>query len=175
MVKFVNPTNVIAYTSLESGQVVADLGCGSGFYAIPAAKRVGNTGRVYAVDIQESKLAVTQSNARQNGLQNVMVVKADLEKPLTDIAEDSCDMVIAASILHEIGSREGLLKNAYKLLKTGGTLLTVDWKKESTPFGPSLEKRLGETELEQLLSQFGFKKQKSIPADSYHYALLFVK
>src|SRR5262245_55420900 len=98
MTKFIDPASIVAQTDLKNGQVVADLGCGSGFYSLPAAQRVGNTGQVYAVDVQEAKLAATQSAARQNGFKNITVVKADLEKPLVDIAESSCDVVILASI-----------------------------------------------------------------------------
>src|SRR5438105_4128729 len=111
MASFVNPSSLIAQVGLVPGATVADLGCGGGFYAIPAAKMVGNSGTVYGVDIQESKLAITQSTARQMGLHNVVIVKADLDKPLAQMQPNSCDVVITASILHEIDSKDALLKN----------------------------------------------------------------
>jgi len=172
--KFINPSTVVAQVGLKNGQTVADLGCGAGFYAIAAARLVGN-GQVYAVDVQDAKLAATQSAARQNGLKNITTIKADLDKPLLDIAESSCDAVILGSILHEIGSREALFKNAYRILKTGGKILAVEWKKEMTPLGPPMDKRLAETELEQEFAKIGLRKEKSLPADSYHYAAVFIK
>jgi ubiquinone/menaquinone biosynthesis C-methylase UbiE len=175
MSKFVDPTSIIAQAGLKPGQVVADFGCGSGFYALPAAQRVGNTGTVYAIDVQETKLAATQSAARQKGLKNITVMKSDLEKPLLDIAENSCDAVIVASILHEIDSNDGLVKNAYRILKTGGSLVAVEWHKRATPIGPPLERRLGQEDLERLLAKAGFHKAKDLEADGYHYAVAFAK
>lgn len=160
---------------LKAGQSVADFGSGSGFFAVAAAKFVGNTGMVYAIDVQEAKLTATQSAATQQGFKTVQVVKADLEKPLLDVEPTSCDAVIMASILHEVTSREMLLKNAYRVLKTGGKILAVEWKPDHTPFGPELDKRIHPETLEQELLQLGLKKIKNIPADIYHYALLFEK
>jgi ubiquinone/menaquinone biosynthesis C-methylase UbiE len=137
--------------------------------------KVGNTGNVYAVDVQEAKLAATQSAARQNGLKNITVVKADLDKPLLDISEGSCDAVIIASIIHEIDSKDMLLKNCYRLLKTGGRLLAVEWKKQATPIGPAIERRVSQSDLEAMLSKIGMRKEKDIDADSYHYAVVFIK
>ncbi len=175
MPKFIDPASVIAQMGLKNGHTVADLGCGSGFYALPAAKRVGNTGVVYAIDVQEAKLAATHSAARQAGLKNITVVKADLDKPLLDIPENSCDAVIAASIIHEIDSREALMKNAYRILKTGGHLLAVEWKKQATPIGPDMARRVGQEELEQILAKTGLRKDKDLETDGYHYAVLFTK
>ncbi|MCK8326076.1 class I SAM-dependent methyltransferase, partial [Erwinia amylovora] len=69
--------------------IAADLGCGSGFYVVPAAQLVGNEGTVYAVDVQENKLAATVSIATQFGCKNVKVVRADLSKQLLEIPEAS--------------------------------------------------------------------------------------
>jgi ubiquinone/menaquinone biosynthesis C-methylase UbiE len=175
MSKFVNPADVIAEANIEPGQVVVDLGCGGGFYTIPAAKQVGPSGKVYAVDILESKLAVTQSGARQIGLKNVYVIKGDVDKPLIDIPEASVDVVIIASIIHQIYSKESLLHNVYRMLKTGGRVLAVDWKKQASPFGPALEVRVSAEELVQIMAMAAFKKEKEIPADPYHYGLIFIK
>lgn len=173
--KFINPANVVAQMGLKPGNIVADLGSGSGFFALAAAKFVGNAGLVYAVDVQEAKLTATQSSASQQGYKNIQVMKADLDKPFTEIAETSCDAVILASILHEVQSRAALLKNAYHVLKTGGRILTVEWKMEHSPFGPPLDKRIHEQDLEKELMALGLRKEKDIPADMYHYAMVFVK
>lgn len=173
--KFINPTNVVAQMGLKPGQTVADLGCGGGFFVLAAAKMVGNSGTVYGVDVQEAKLTATQSAAAQQGFTNVQIIKADLDKAISDIQETSCDAVIMASILHEVGNRENLLKNAYRILKTGGLLLAVEWKPDHSPFGPALQKRIPEPELEQEMSKLGLKKVKTIPADMYHYAIVFQK
>ena len=175
MSKFINPSSVVAQTGLMTGEVVADLGCGSGFYVLPAAQLVGNPGVVYAVDLLEDKLAATISIANQFGYKNVHVVRADLAKPLLDIPEGSCDLVITGNILHEISNKEMLIRNVYRILKTGGKVLAVEWKKELTPLGPPMDKRLEQQALEVKLMGAGLRKQKDLTADGYHYAVLFEK
>ncbi len=173
--KFINPQNVVAQMGLKAGETVADFGSGAGFFATAAAKLVGNTGTVYAVDVQQSKLTATASSASQQGFKNVQIIQANLDQPVTQIQDASCDAVIMASILHEIGNRSMLLQNAYRVLKTGGHILAVEWKAQHTIFGPSMDKRIPEEELEQELAKIGLHKVKSIPADLFHYALLFKK
>jgi ubiquinone/menaquinone biosynthesis C-methylase UbiE len=158
-----------------AGQVVADLGCGSGFYVVPAAQMVGTEGIVYAVDVVESKLAATVSIANQFGHKNVRVVRADLAKPLVEIPEGSCDLVIMGNILHEIPSKDMLIKNVYRILKSGGRVMAVEWKKELTPLGPPVQNRMDQQTLELKLMGTGFRKLKDLMVDGYHYAVLFEK
>lgn len=177
MPKFINPSNLVVQVGLHKGDSVADFGCGSGFYALPAAQMVGNRGNVYAVDIMENKLAATQSIAKQMGFHNVKVIRADLEKPIDDITETSCDAVILANILHETPDPRAVIENAYRVLKTGGKVLVVEWKKEYTPIGPNIDKRVGEREMTEAFTKLGYKVEKDLDAsvDSYHYAKVFVK
>ncbi|MDR3642495.1 MAG: class I SAM-dependent methyltransferase [Candidatus Doudnabacteria bacterium] len=175
MTKFINPAAVVAQTGLMQGQVVADLGCGNGFYVLPAAQMVGPTGSVIAVDVMEQKLAATVSITSQFGYKNVRILRADLSKPLLDIEANSCDMVIVGNILHEISQTEQFIKNIYRVLKSPGRVMVVEWKKTATPFGPPLNKRIDQEKLEVLLMQAGFRKEKELQADGYHYAMLFEK
>lgn len=173
--KFVNPQKIIGQFGLKSGEKVTDLGCGSGFYTMAAAKIVGTNGRVASVDVQESKLTATKSISLQNNLHNVEVYKADLEKPIKVLPHGEEDAVILASIIHEVKNRKALIQNAYSLLKSGGKLLVVDWKNETSPFGPSMDKRVSAKEIRHELETAGLKHTKDLDADLYHYAMVFEK
>lgn len=173
--KFINPQTVVAQMGLKQGQVVADFGSGSGYFAVAAAKMVGNTGTVHAVDVQQAKLTAVSSAASQQGFKNIQLVQANLDEPIQCIPDASCDAVIMASVLHEVKNREMLLKNAYQVLKTGGLVLAVEWKAEHTLFGPAMDQRIPEHQLEQELAKIGLHKVKSISADMAHYALVFQK
>jgi len=175
MDKFVNPDNVVAQLGIQPGWVVADLGCGSGFYTLPAAKLTGPIGKVHAVDILDSKLAVTLSSARQQGLKNIFVYKADLDNPLIQIDEATCDLVIVASVIHQVYSKESLIKNIYRILKTGGKLLVVDWKKEASVFGPAMDSRISKEDVEKLMTHASLRKEKEVDADNFHYGIVFTK
>jgi len=175
MAKFINPALVVAQTGLMQAQTVADLGCGNGFYVLPAAQMVGREGTVYAVDVMDAKLGATISIANQFGYKNVRVVHADLTKPLLDIPEGVCDLVIVGNILHEISHKDELFKSIYRILRTGGRVVAVEWKKTATPFGPPVERRIEQQTLEIMLMQAGLRKIKELQADGYHYAILFEK
>ncbi len=175
MLKFIDPGAVVSHVGLNSGNIVADLGCGAGFFSIAAAREVGGSGVVYALDVQDSKLAATQSAAKHYNLNNIITIKADLDKPVLDVPEGYCDIVIMASILHQMDSRENLFKNAYRLLKTGGKLLAVEWKKMQTPFGPDISKRVSPEDLRKELLLAGIRHESDVPADGYHYASVFIK
>lgn len=173
--KFINPESIVANMGLKPGNKVTDFGSGSGFYALAIAKIVGNNGRVAAVDVQDAKLTATKSMSVQNGLHNIEVYKADLEKPFNDIPHGGEDAVVLASILHEVNNREALLKNAYSLLKSKGLLLAVDWQTEHSPFGPAMDKRISEQDLRKMLEGMGMKHIKDLNGDLYHYAMVFEK
>lgn len=173
--KFINPASVVAQTGLSRGMTVADLGCGSGFYVLPAAELVGNEGVVYAIDKDESKLAATISVTNQFGCKNVQVVKADLTHPLREVPESSVDLVIIGNILHAIPDKRALLQNAYHILTNDSGVLIVEWKRQLTPFGPPMVKRVDQTALEVTMTQMGFQKVKEMESDGYHYAVLFRK
>lgn len=175
MSKFLNPSEIVAQMGLMQGQSVADLGCGNGFYVLPAAQMVGGSGTVLALDVVESKLAATVSIANQFGYRNVRVHQADLAKPLLDVPANSVDAVIIGNILHEISDKQQLLKNAYRLLKNPGKILIVEWKKITAPIGPPVDKRLEQQQVETWLMNLGLRKLKELQADNYHYAVLFEK
>lgn len=175
MSKFLNPNVLMAQAGIGQGETVADLGCGSGFYVLPAAQLVGASGLVYGVDVMEDKLAATVSIANQFGQKNVHVVQADLSKPLLEIPEHSCDVVVAGNILHEISEPDMLVKNIYRLLKVPGKLLVVEWKTMPMPFGPPMEKRIDQQKVEMLFLKAGLRKVKELEADAYHYAVIFEK
>jgi ubiquinone/menaquinone biosynthesis C-methylase UbiE len=175
MSKFLNPSEIVAQMGLMQGQTVADLGCGNGFYVLPVAQLVGGGGMVWAIDVQESKLAATVSITNQFGYRNVRIHQADLAKPILDIPANSCDAVVIGNILHEINNKEQLLKNAYRLLKSPGKILIVEWKKTAAPIGPSADKRIEQQQVETWLMNLGLRKERELTADGYHYAVLFEK
>ena len=173
--KFINPETIVANMGLRPGSKVTDFGSGAGFYALAAAKVVGNNGRVAALDVQDSKLTATKSATVQKGYSNVEVYRADLEKPFDQIPHGGEDGVILASILHEVKNREALLKNAYALLKSKGLLLVVDWQTEHSPFGPAMDKRISKQDLRKMIEAMGMRHVKDLNGELYHYAMVFEK
>ncbi|HYE22483.1 MAG TPA: class I SAM-dependent methyltransferase [Verrucomicrobiae bacterium] len=175
--RFIDPERVLFKSGLSAGQTIADLGAGSGFYAIAAAKVIGNGGKVYVVDILESALNHVVADARVQMIKNIVTIRADVEEgnSLSKIPDGSCDMVIFANLLHQLKDSKNLLTETYRVLKTQGKILVIEWNDRPSPIGPKSAERLSEDESKNLVGRAGFKFDKSIETDQYHYGLIFVK
>lgn len=162
---------------LKNGHVVADLGAGSGFYALGAAKVVGNSGKVFVVDVQESTLEHVASEARMRMIRNIQTIRADLEQKnsVEKIPSGSCDFVIFSNVFHQVKNRDQVLIETYRILKTGGKILVVDWNDKPSPIGPASNERLSEDEAKKQVTKAGFKFVSEIDADNFHYSLVFSK
>lgn len=161
------PDHLLRELGLEEGHVMADIGCGPGFFTLPAARIVGPEGRVFAADIQGEMLSTVKSRATEEGQSNVRVVKtSDTEIPLP---AESFDFVLMAFVLHEVPQRARFLHRAARLLKRGGRLAILEWEKKETPHGPPLEDRVVPDELAADAEAAGLKvaERRSINDNQY--------
>jgi len=170
---FSDPASNLARFGLEDGQKVVDLGAGSGFYTLEAAKRVGASGRVYAVDVQKDLLERLRSMGAHQGLHNIEIVWGNVEKiGGTKLREAIADRIIASNILFQIEKPDEFALEVKRLLKPGGKLLVIDWTEISVlgpkNFFPSMKAQL-------LFEKSGFKMETSFNAGDHHYGLVFVK
>jgi ubiquinone/menaquinone biosynthesis C-methylase UbiE len=146
---------ILGAAGIAAGQVVVDLGAGPGFFTLPAARLVGGSGQVYAVDVQPSLLEVCRRRATEAGVSGIETVHSEESHvPLPDAA---ADRVFIAFVLHEADEPVGLLREAARLLRSGGEVAVVDWhKREGTP-GPPLEHRIGEDEVAEVAARVGLR------------------
>jgi len=174
---FVNPEKILLRSALNNAEIVVDLGTGSGFYALAAAKIVGTQGKVYVVDILESALSHMAAQANLKGLKNIQTIRCDLELPSAcqDIGDSGASFVIMANIISQLANKDNLMLEAYRMLKTGGKLLIVDWNKKKNPIGLSHKTKVTEDEAKKLAYSINLKFVKVVESDDYHYGLLFVK
>lgn len=171
---FANPKANVLQMGLHEGMKVADLGTGSGHYALAAAAIVGNTGRVYAVDVQEDHLAPLQAEAKSRGLRNIETVWGDFEKPGgTMLKEHALDAVIISNTLFQLEHAPEAIKEMKRILRPGGKLLVVDWAGAYGGIGPSEDVIVPEHKAEELFITGGFHKAKSFRGGPHHYSILF--
>ncbi|MFH0803690.1 MAG: class I SAM-dependent methyltransferase [Candidatus Tagabacteria bacterium] len=180
-----NPAKVIENLDLGPAMTVADFGCGSGHYAIEAAKKVGKSGKVYALDIQQEMLSFVRSQAKLMGLINIETVRADLETPnATNLRENSVDLVIISNILFQAENKKQIIQEAFRILKSGGRTATVEWDVENQAaspdgrqgiFGPQTEKRVTPQNVKDLFAESGFIFEKEFNPGEHHFGLIFRK
>jgi len=172
--KFCDPQQNVLQLGLRDGMKVADLGAGSGHYALSAAKIVGDTGRVYAIDIQEEVLRALKSAAQSRGIKNLETVWGDFEKPGgTRLKDQSIDAVILSNTLFQIDHMQGAISEIRRILKHGGRLLIVDWAGCYDGLGPVKERVVSEYTATDLFVSAGFHKVKDFRAGPHHYSLVF--
>lgn len=173
---FLDPEKILSQIPLTPGMVVSDFGAGSGFFSLAAAKKVGERGTVYAIDIQEPPLEAIRARAKFAGLLHVETIRSDLERPRGSQLEDArCDLVIISQLLSQVGKKEMVLKEAARVLKKGGMLLFIDWVPEKMMSAKGL-KPLSKAEAERLVSKSNrFLLEKEIDAGAFHFGFLFKK
>lgn len=164
-----DPDRLWRRLGLKAGDIVVDVGSGSGFYAFPAAARVGREGRVFAVDISAELVELVRERATEQKVRNLDAV---LSTPTHIPIEDAiADVALLADVLH--GIPRATVGEAVRLVRPGGRLVNVDWKKKATPEGPSVKHRLSTREAAAALAAFGLTRVDSFDLGPYHYVLVF--
>lgn len=173
---FIRPEELWRSLGLRANQTVVHLGCGPGFYIIPAAKLVGRGGKVIGIDIRPDMLQAADSRARRAGVEaTVVTIRANLEdKTNQAVPSDSADWVLVANILHQ-AERAAILAEAGRISKADGTIVVIEWEIVATPLGPPAEKRVAAATILEAAGQVGLHRKGDFTPSPYHYGLLLGK
>jgi ubiquinone/menaquinone biosynthesis C-methylase UbiE len=117
---FRDPYKLLEAAGLKQGQNVLEVGCGPGYFTIPAAKLVGTEGVVYAVDVHPRAIERVKEKIDAGGVKNVTPVLANAAE--TGLPDDSIDLAFLFGLRYIAGGLEGLLKELHRVLKSGGKL-----------------------------------------------------
>ncbi len=170
---FSDPQKNIALFDVQDGMKVVDIGAGSGFYTIEAAKKVGARGRVYAVDVQQDLLVKLKNSAGTVGLHNIEAVWGNAEKiGGTKLREAVADRVILSNTLFQIepADRDNLVLELKRITRPGGSVMVIDWAGGS-PLAPKT--LVPSMTAEALFSKAGFVLDRKFDAGDHHYGLIF--
>ncbi|MFA5777432.1 MAG: class I SAM-dependent methyltransferase [Parcubacteria group bacterium] len=173
---FLDPENILSQMDISPGSIVADFGCGSGFFSLAFAKAVGGEGKVYSLDILPSALESVESKAKIEGITNIIAQRVNLEKEGgSKLQENSNDFVIMKDMLFQNKTKDMIIKEAWRVLKPGGKLLIAEWNDKDYSIGPDREIRISKNELEELVKKQGFKLEKELTTGDFHYGAVFIK
>ena len=169
-----HPQEVLNQLEIQPASVAADFGSGSGYFVLALAKKIGEKGRVYAIDVLPTALESIRSLAKLHGFSNIETRWANLEKTSTLDAE-SCDFVLISNLFFQVEKKywPTIIQEAFKILKSGGQLLMIDWKPESV-IGPPKEQRVREEEIKKLAGEY-LSYVKNLEIGDSHWAILFKK
>lgn len=146
------PDRVIAALNLKPGQIVADIGAGTGYFSVRLAKS-SPAPKVYGADIEPSMVAYLRDRAAKEGLKNVIAVQAAADTP--NLLEP-VDVVLIVDTYHHLGDREVYFQKLARSLKAGGRVAIVDFKPDS-PEGPPKEFRFPVEKFKTEMSEAGYR------------------
>ncbi len=159
---------ILRACGIRQGMRIADIGTGTGFFALPAAELVGTAGHVDAVDLSPVMLEDLQAKLAGADVENVTAILSTEDR--IPLADRSVDVAFLACVLHELDGPATLLE-CRRILRAKGRLAIIDWKKEDMEFGPPIEHRLNEMEARAILGDAGFSPTRTFPAGPYHYGI----
>lgn len=163
--------------NLRKGSTFLDVACGRGAYCLKASAIVGSTGTVYAVDLWQEGIEELRARAVEEKALNIKAFVSDAGRqiPLADQAVDTCLM---ATVLHDFVDdhiSEEVLREVVRVLKPGGRLAIVEFKKIEGPPGPPIHIRLSPEEVAAILVPYGFRQERLTDVGPYNYLILFRK
>lgn len=165
--KEIDPSKYLKEKGLKKGMAFADIGCGPGFFVLPASEIVGKTGRVYALDTQQEMLNELK---KRRPSENIIILKSEeTELPVQDKAVDIAIMVF---VLHEVHYPVDFLKEVKRILKPSGKLIVIDWEKKVEEKGPPFEERIPKEKAKEVFEHAGFKKIETEGLNPSHYEVV---
>jgi ubiquinone/menaquinone biosynthesis C-methylase UbiE len=162
--KWQKPHEVIEALALKPGEVIADIGSGSGYFTRRLARHVK---KVYAVDIDAKLLEIAKKDAPAN-VEAVLAAPDDPRLP-----DASVDTVFFCNVLHHIENRPAYLRKLKKALKPGGRVVNIDFYKKPLPVGPPVSMKLTEEEVTAEFQAAGFQAGPRKDFLPYQYFLEF--
>lgn len=173
MADFLKVDEILQNLIFKEDMQAAEFGCGSAAFAVALARKMPK-GRVHALDIQEEKLSALKGRLSAERLTNLYTVLCDLEATRgSKLPDATLDIIVIPNVLFQAHDKNAILKEAQRVLKSGGQLLIVDWLKRGS-FGPKGE-LVSLNEVKTMAESLHFHLKREFQAGEYHYGLLFIK
>jgi ubiquinone/menaquinone biosynthesis C-methylase UbiE len=163
---------VIAALKVKAGQVVADIGAGSGVFSLPIGRALRPGGTVYAVDIDQELLNHVEMEATEQGMVNVKPILGGGSDPLLPV---DVDLVLMNDVLHHIEDRAGYLATLALYLKPGGRIAIIDFQSGQGPHKDDPTMMVTEDQATKWLEPAGLKPVEHINLYSDRWFVVYAK
>lgn len=168
------PDEIMKLMTIPEGGVVADLGAGTGYLLPSLSKAVGAKGKVIAMDVEPSMVEFLKKYATDKKLTNITPKLVKMDDP--GQSAGSVDRFVSLNVWHHIEGRKKYAAKLFAATKPGGSVYIVDFLKAKTEgFGPPLEMRLTESQVEEDLKSGGFTTETLKETLPRHYIIKATK
>ena len=167
------PKKLLDALTIKPGQTVCDIGCGNGFYTLRLARRVGERGTVYAVDIQQEMLDGLTRRAERQAIHNIRLTRGSLIDPR--LPAGTMDLVLMVDVYHEFSHPQQMLSAIRKSLKPSGRIVLVEFRAEdpNVPIKP-LHKMSKQQILKEIVPN-GFRLDHQFDGLPWQHMMMFVR
>ncbi len=140
--KWLPPKEVLSRLHLAHGVTVADVGAGTGYFAIPMAKAVGSSGEIFAVDLQQEMLDLLQQKLQQPEAPKNISLHLGAAAPLP-LADGSVNLAFYGNVWHELDDADAAFREARRVTVSRGQIAILDWRSDkASPPGPPQDHRI---------------------------------
>ena len=167
------PEKTLISLGLKEGDIVADIGCGIGYFTIPAAEIVGDSGKVFAMDILQEMLEEVEIKQKVNNISNIKTILTE-ENDLK-LEADKVTVAFISNVLHEADDKERFLSEIKRIICSKGIVAIVEWQKINSEFGPPVDHRLDKADLINIVDKLGFSNISVIDIGENFYGLIAQK
>jgi ubiquinone/menaquinone biosynthesis C-methylase UbiE len=147
-----NPKKLLELLALKEGDVVADIGAGSGYYTFRMSKLVGAKGKIMAVDIQKEMLDIIRDRMKKDNVANVEPVLGEEADP--KLKDESVDVILLVDVYHEFSFPYEMTEKMVKALKPGGRLVFVEFRLEDERVPIKLVHKMSERQVIKEMAEF---------------------
>jgi ubiquinone/menaquinone biosynthesis C-methylase UbiE len=139
------PREILENIGLKENDTIADIGSGTGYFAIPASEIVGKAGKVYAMDISIDMIDELEKKIETCEISNIITLVT--EENDFKLENDMVDFTFICSVAHEAEDITLFIKEAIRITKPKGKIVIIDWKKEESDYGPPVDHRMAPEEI----------------------------
>ena len=168
-----HPEVVIRALGLQGGEVVADLGAGSGYFTFRLAAKVGKTGKVLAVEIQDEMLAALRERAAALGVTNVVEVKGSETDP--KLPASGVNVVLMVDVYHELAYPFEVMTKVREALKPGGRVVFVEYRKEDPTIRIKEVHKMSVEQLTKEMNVVGLAHVRTVESLPAQHIVIFEK
>ncbi|MCH4891391.1 class I SAM-dependent methyltransferase [Acidaminobacter sp. JC074] len=153
---------VIESIQLDENMIVADVGCGIGYFSFPFSQTAK---KVYGIDISE---VMIEELEKRNKDKLVIPILGDFKEKLSE----KVHVFFTSTVIHELPDLKQFTRDAIDKLDVDGRLIYLDFQKKETGFGPSVEKRVASDDVVQLFESLGLKDIENIELNDVFYLVI---
>jgi precorrin-6B methylase 2 len=168
-----HPGLVIDALGLRGGEVVADLGAGTGYFTFRIAPRVGKTGRVLAVEIQDEMLETIRRHAAALKAMNVVEVEGSETDP--KLPASGVDLVLMVDVYHELAYPFEVMTKVREALKPGGRVVCVEYRKEDPQIPIKEVHKMSVDQLKKEMKAAGLTHVRTVESLPSQHIVIFKK